>query len=94
MAGTILVLGILVAVLLFVLCVTWALDSRWAGERGYVYNRYNPRPRRLGTLGLLETIYQPSIEYAIGERSSERARGAQDESGEKPEPGNPGRTRG
>jgi hypothetical protein len=94
MAGTILVLGILVAVLLFVLFVAWALNSRWAGERGYVYNRYNPRPRGLGTLGLLETIYQPSVEYVIEEHSSEPARGTQDESGEKPEPGNPGRTRG
>jgi hypothetical protein len=93
MAGTILVLGIVVAVLLFVLFVAWALNSRWAGERGYVYNRHNPRPRGLGTLGLLETIYQPSIEYVIEERSSERARGTQDESGEKPEPGNPGTTR-
>ena len=90
MAGTILVLGIVVVVLLFVLFVAWALNSRWAGERGYVYNRYNPRPRGLGTLGLLERIYQPSIEYVIEERSSERARGTQDESGEGPQPGNPG----
>lgn len=94
MAGTILVLGIVAAVLLFVLFVAWALNSRWAGERGYVYNRYNPRPRGLGTLGLLETIFHPSIEYVIEERSSQRARGTQDESGDKPEPGNPGIARG
>ena len=87
MAGKIIVLGISGTALLFVLLVTWALNSRWAGERGLVYNRYNPRPRGLGTLGLLESIYQPSIEHVIEERSSERARGSQDESGERPEPG-------
>jgi len=87
------VLGIGVTVLLFVLVVTWALNSRWAGERGHVYNRYNPRPRGLGTLGLLESIYQPSIEYVMEERSSERARGTQDESGQVPDPRSPGTTR-
>jgi hypothetical protein len=36
---------------------------------------------------MLEAIYQPSIEHVIEERSSQHARGTQDESGEKPEAG-------
>lgn len=80
-------LGIAVCVPLIVI---WALNSHWAGERGWIYNKHNPRPRGLGTLGLLEEIYQPSIQHVIEERSSERARGSQDESGDKPEAGRPG----
>ena len=83
MAGYIM-LGIAVAVPLM---VAWALSSRRAGERGWVYNKHNPRPSGVGTLGLLEEIYQPSIRHVIEERSSERARGSQDESGDKPEAG-------
>lgn len=61
--------------------------SRLAGERDWIYNKHNPRPRGGGTLGLLEEIYQPSIQHVVEERSSQRARGSQDESGDKPEPG-------
>jgi hypothetical protein len=84
---------VIAAVIMFVvfgvilLVFVWAMNSRRAGERGWVYNRYNPRPRGGGTLGMLEAIYQPSIEHVVEERSSERARGSQDESGEKPEAG-------
>jgi hypothetical protein len=83
MAGLIM-LGVFVAI---GLGIAFMLNSRWLGERGLVYNRYNPRPRRGGTLGLLESIYQPSIEHVIEERSSQKARGSRDESGEKPEAG-------
>lgn len=82
-------IAIVAVVVLFLAVVTWALNSRWAGERDLVYNRYNKRPRGGGTLGLLEAIYQPAIEHVIEERSSEKARGSQDESGEKPDPGEP-----
>ena len=68
----------------FLVVVFWAANSRKAGERGWVYNRFNPRPRRTGTLGLLESIYQPSLEHVIEERSSEKARGDQAKSGDKP----------
>jgi hypothetical protein len=79
--------GIGAIVFLFILFVAWAMNSRWAGQRGWVYNKHNPRRRGGGTLGLLESIYQPSIEHVIEERSSERGRGSQDESGDKPETG-------
>ena len=61
--------------------------ARYAGKRGWVYNQWNPRPPGGGTLGLLESIYQPSIEHVIEERASEKHRGSQDESGDKPEAG-------
>lgn len=86
MLGLITVTVVVFAVLL-VGVVSWAMNSRRAGERGWVYNRYNPRPRGAGSLGLLESIYQPSLEHVLEERSSQEARGDQDESGDKPEPG-------
>jgi hypothetical protein len=85
--GTILVLAIVGAFVLFIVLIAWALTSRTAGERGWVFNRHNPRPRGAGSLGLLESIYQPSIEHVVEERSSERARGSRDESGDPPEAG-------
>lgn len=60
----------------------WALNSRWLADRGWIYNRYNPRPKGGGTLGLLEEIYQPSIRHVVEERASEKARGSQDAQGE------------
>jgi len=87
MTGGIVVLVLIVIMVSFILFVFWAMNSRWAGERGWVYNRHNPRPRGVGSLGLLESIYRPSIEHVIEERSSEKARGSQEESGEKPEAG-------
>lgn len=79
--------GAIVLVFGFLGFVFWAANSRWAGERDWVYNRYNPRRRGLGSLGMLETIYQPSMEHVIEERSSEKARGSQDATGEPPDPG-------
>lgn len=61
--------------------------SRIAGERDWIYNKHNPRPRGGGTLGLLEEIYQPSIQHVVEERSSQRSRGSQNESGDKPTAG-------
>ena len=85
MVGVI-VIGVFVAIMAL---TVWASNSRVAGERGWVYNRYNTERRRGGTLGLFEEIYQPSIQYMIEERSEQAARGGQDESGDKPDPGSP-----
>jgi hypothetical protein len=85
--GGVILIGIITFFVLLIAVVTWAANSRVAGERGWVFNRYNPRPRGGGSLGLLESIYQPSIEHVIEERSSEKARGSQDESGDRPDPG-------
>jgi len=83
MAGYVM-LGIFGAV---IVVMAWAMNSRVAGERGWVYNRFNPRPKGAGSLGLLEAIYHPAIEHLIEERASERARGSQDESGDPPDAG-------
>jgi hypothetical protein len=88
MSGFILV-GAMVLVCGFIGFVIWASNSRIAGERGWVYNKHNPRPRGMGTLGLLETIYQPAMEHVIEERSTEKARGNQTKTGAKPKPGGP-----
>lgn len=74
-------IAVIVIAVAVVLVGIWAANSRTAGERDWVFNRYNPRPRGGGTLGLLESIYQPSMEHVIEERSSERARGDQARSG-------------
>jgi len=86
------VIGFLIGavVLVVLISIGYAVHrfSRMAGERDWIYNKHNPRPRGGGTLGLLEEIYQPSIKYVVEERSSQKARGSQHESGDKPTPGN------
>ncbi len=74
-----LAIGLVVAAIAF-----GALAStRWAGERGWVYNKYNPRPPGVGyTPGAFEEMFQPGIEHAVDELQSERVRADQDESGD------------
>jgi hypothetical protein len=58
-------------------------NSRWAGTRGWVYNKHNPRPSGIGIpSAAFGQILQPSIVHVIEEQSSERLRGHQDETGE------------
>lgn len=82
------VLGVVLAVLSVVGYAAHRV-SRWAGERGWVYNKYNPRPPGRRTLGSLEQIFQPTIEYVIDQQSSEQTRAIQDESSDKPDAGFP-----
>jgi len=88
--GGFLAVAAIVLVFGFILFAIWASQSRFLADRGWVYNKHNPRRRGVGTLGLLETIYQPSMEHVIEERSSFDARGDQDESGDDPEPDDTG----
>ena len=61
-------------------------NTRWAGERGWVYNKHNPRPPGgSGTLGIFEEMFQPGIEHVTEESTSERVRADQAESGDKPD---------
>ncbi len=53
----------------------------WAEQRGYVYYREKPT-RRPPSLGLLEQIYKPEMEYVAEEESGQYVRGEDDESGE------------
>lgn len=58
----------------------------WAEGRGWIYYRRKDRPAPL-PMGLLEEIYQPSIEHTIVELSEEAIRADQDESGADPHDG-------
>lgn len=51
-----------------------------AEDRGWLY--YRTRPPRMRTLGLLEELADPSVEYRIEEQSSEAIRAANEESGQ------------
>lgn len=58
-------------------------NTRWAGERGWVYNKHNPRPPGVGYVpGAFDQSFQPSVEHVIEARESERIRAEQDESGD------------
>ncbi|MDJ0924393.1 MAG: hypothetical protein QNJ77_07520 [Acidimicrobiia bacterium] len=58
-------------------------NSRWAGERGWVYNKHNPRSSGVGLQpGAFDEIYQPSVRHIIEEQASELIRADQDESGD------------
>lgn len=74
---------ILIAVVLGAIAFGVLANTRWAGERGWVYNKHNPRPPGVGLQpGAFDEIYQPGIEHTIEERESERVRADQDESGD------------
>ena len=74
-------LGALVVGIVFGLIAS----SRWAGERGWFYNKYNRRPPGVGLQpGLFDEIYQPSIRHVIEEEASQRIRADQDDSGDDP----------
>ncbi|MCJ7780649.1 MAG: hypothetical protein MUQ27_07470 [Acidimicrobiia bacterium] len=75
---------IALGVLATLLTLGFFLNSRWAAQRGWVFNKHNSRPRGSGMPMLLDQIYQPSIEHMIEEQTSEAIRADQDESGDKP----------
>lgn len=78
---------IVIAVVAIALVLVFVANSRWAANRGWVFNKHNPRPSGSGIpMGLAE-IYEPSIEHMIQEQESEAARGDQDESREAPDVG-------
>ena len=55
----------------------------WADGRGWLY--YKTKPRSKGSsLGLIEGIYNSAVEHMIEEKTGERGRGSQDESGGMP----------
>ena len=86
--GAFFAVAAIVVVFGFIAFAFWATNSRWLADRGWVYNRHNRHlRRRVGSLGLLETIYQPSMEHVIEEESSEAARGSQEDAGARPDPG-------
>lgn len=83
-------IAVLAAVVLGILVVGGHLTLTWAARHGWVYYRTAERPRP-HTLGLIEEIYQPSIEHVIDQEVSEATEADQAESGD---PETPGRTQG
>ena len=75
-----------VLVALTVAAGTVHLVLSWMERRGWVYYRTKDRPRP-SSLGLVEEIYQPSIEHVTEEKAGEQSRADQAESGDGEEPG-------
>lgn len=71
------------AIMISVVLVAYAIHRllRWAERRGYIYYLDKPT-RRPPSLGLLEQIYKPEIEYVAEEEAGQYVRGEDDESGE------------
>ena len=53
-----------------------------AESRGWIY--YRTRPPRMRSLGLLEQLSDPSVEYRVEEQASEAIRADQDSTGDPP----------
>ena len=53
----------------------------YAEHRGWLY--YRTRPPRMRSLGLLEELSDPSVEYRIEEQASEAIRADREESGDR-----------
>ncbi len=77
----------IIAVLIALTCaaLTVHLVLSWMERRGWVYYRTKDRPRP-SSLGLVEEIYQPSIEHVTEEKTGEKSRADQAESGDGEEP--------
>ena len=73
---------IVIGVLTVALLLVAVANSRWAGHKGWTYNRHNPRPRGAGMPRLLDEIYQPSVEHVIEEEASQATRADHDDSGD------------
>jgi hypothetical protein len=54
----------------------------YAEYRGWIY--YRTRPPRMRSLGLLEELVDPSVEYGVEEQSSESIPADQDSAGDPP----------
>lgn len=78
--------GLVLVIVAGIVAIAIHLLLTWANRRGWVYYRNDNRPPPR-TLGLLEEIYQPSIEHVIDEEVSEQTRADQAESGDPETPG-------
>jgi hypothetical protein len=58
-------------------------SSRWAGERGWFYNKHNPRPSGSGVPpAAFGQVFKPDLEHTVDEMRSEQIRADQDEAGD------------
>jgi hypothetical protein len=84
MESAITLIGLLFALAIAGLLVHLSLT--WMSKRGWIWYRTKDRPRP-SSLGLIEEIYQPSVEHVMEEQAGEQARADQAESGDGEEPG-------
>lgn len=70
---------------LFVAALAVHLVLTWMDRRGWVWYRNKNRPRP-SSLGLIEELYQPSIEHVANEHTREETEADQVESGEPVDP--------
>jgi hypothetical protein len=84
MSTFVILIGLVVALVVAAAIVHLLLT--WMAGRGWVYYRSNDRPRP-SSLGLIEEIYQPSMEHVIDEEARERTVADQEASGAPDEPG-------
>ena len=84
MSAFFIIFGLVLA--LAVAAATVHLVLSWMARRGWVYYRSQDRPRP-SSLGLIEEIYQPSMEHVIDEEARERTVADQEASGAPDEPG-------
>ena len=70
-----------IGVLAVALILVAVSNSRWAGRKGWVYNKQDPRPPGVGLPKILDEIYQPNVEHVIEHEISERTRADRSESG-------------
>lgn len=75
-----------IALVLTVVAAVTHFSLLWMARHGWVYYRSDDRPRP-SSLGLIEEIYQPSIEHVIDEEARERTIADQEASGAPDEPG-------
>lgn len=75
-----------IALVLTLVAAVSHFSLRWMARRGWVYYRSDDRPRP-SSLGLIEEIYQPSIEHVIDEEVRERTVADREASGAPDEPG-------
>ncbi|MGI9529030.1 MAG: hypothetical protein ACR2NG_04910 [Acidimicrobiia bacterium] len=80
------VIAVLIACGALIIGVAGHLALTLADRKGWVYYRNDDR-RPPHTLGLLEEIYQPSIEHVIEQETSEQTSADQAESGDPDTPG-------
>ncbi len=79
------ILAVAVVVVVFIAAIATHLLLRWMGRKGWIFYGGDERPRPM-SLGLLEEIYQPSVEHVIAQQVTEDTERDAAESGE-PETG-------
>jgi hypothetical protein len=73
---------VFIGVLVIAVFLVVVSQSRWAGNKGWAYNKHNPRPPGVGMPKVLDEIYQPSVQHVIEHEASERTKADRSESGD------------